>query len=43
MESKHAIRAEFYAALIELFNDGWSYAVKLELLFPEDQLRKHPN
>ena len=33
----------FYASLIELFNDGWFYAVKLEIFCPEDQLRRHAN
>ena len=41
--AKHAIRAEYYAILIELFNDGWFHAVKLDILCPEDKLRKHGN
>ena len=36
-------RPEFYSGLVELFNDGWFYAVKLELVCPFDRVRNHPN
>jgi hypothetical protein len=36
-------KAEFYSGLIELFNDGWFYAVKIECSCPEDLLVRHTN
>ena len=37
-QDKH--NAAFYSSLIELFNDGWFYAVKLELLCPWGALKR---
>ena len=34
---------DFYSGLVELFNDGWFYAVKLELVCPSDRARNRPN
>ena len=41
-ESQKKKHAESYSSLMELFNDGWFYAVKLELLCPPDRARKRP-
>ena len=40
-ESQKKRCAESYSGLVELFNDGWFYAVKLELLCPSDRVRSH--
>ena len=42
MDTKLQAKAEFYAPLIELFNDGWFYAVKIERICPEPLLDRHP-
>ena len=41
-ESQKKRCAESYSGLIELFNDGWFYSVKLELRCPSDRVRNHP-
>ena len=42
-ESQEKHNAEFYCCYVELFSDGWLYAVKLELLCPGVDLKKHAN
>ena len=42
-ESQEKHDAEFYSCYVELFSDGLFYAVKLELLCPGSDLKKHHN
>ena len=41
-ESQEKHNAEFYSCYVELLNDGWFCAVKLELRCPGIDLKKHP-
>ena len=41
--SQKKSHTESYSALAELFNNGWFFAVKLDLLCPSAMVTRHPN